>query len=312
MVRIKSYAKINLSLNITGREGGYHTLRSLAASIDLSDTIFLTRRKLSRVTMHGLGSEGIPPEKNNALRAAELFSERFGTDGADISIYKDIPMGAGLGGSSADAAGVLRGMRKLYGVGTDEELKELADALGSDTGYMLKGGYALLEGRGERVTPLPCAETLWLLLLLPREGVSTAECYRLYDEMPDADGGQTEHCVQALLSGRAEELGANLFNSLLAPASRLQPAVARALEEAKSFSPYGAGMTGSGSCVFALFENDAFCEWAKSRYRGACRALTAKTIVPKQTIAWKNPFRLSEEELREAGYTEVRDGRKID
>ena len=63
MVRIKSYAKINLSLNITGREGGYHTLRSLAASIDLSDTIFLTRRKLSRVTMHGLGSEGIPPEK---------------------------------------------------------------------------------------------------------------------------------------------------------------------------------------------------------------------------------------------------------
>lgn len=312
MVRIKSYAKINLSLNITGREGGYHMLKSVVASVDLSDTIFLSKRKLSRVAMHGLGSESIPPEKNNALRAAELFSERFGTAGADISVYKDIPMGAGLGGSSADAAGVLRGMQKLYGVGTDEELKELADALGSDTGYMLKGGYALLEGRGERVTPLSCDRTLWLLLLLPKEGVSTAECYRVYDEMPGADEGQTERCLQALLSGAEGELGESLFNSLLAPAAKIQPAVARALEEARSFSPCGASMTGSGSCVFALFENSAFCDWAKSRYRGKCRAVTVKTIVPKHMVAWKNPFRLSEEEVREAGYTEVRDGRKID
>ncbi|MGN1235507.1 MAG: 4-(cytidine 5'-diphospho)-2-C-methyl-D-erythritol kinase [Christensenellaceae bacterium] len=297
MIRVRSYAKINLSLNITGTAGGYHTLKSVVASVDLSDTILLSRRKdpLSRITMHGMGSESIPPERNLALRAAELYSRTFQTNGADITVWKDIPMGGGLGGSSADTAGVLVGMRKLYKKGSDEELKSLADSLGSDTGYMLKGGYALLEGRGERVTPLTSPKPLYLLLFLPKAGVSTPACYQKYDEMPDVDRGQTEACLAALTSGNVADMVC--YNSLTAPAAALSPLVKETLLEAQSFSPIAASMTGSGSCVFALFETRELCEWAKSRYRGASRTVVVKTIEPKQfDKILKNPFVLGEDE----------------
>mgnify|MGYP001623753385 FL=1 len=107
--KVRSWAKLNLSLNISGVSGGYHLLDSVVCSVDICDTVCAKARSdaLVNVYMHGLGSENIPPEKNNAVRAGEAFVAAFGTRGADIDIYKDIPLGAGLGGSSADAAGVL-------------------------------------------------------------------------------------------------------------------------------------------------------------------------------------------------------------
>lgn len=275
-------------------------MKSVVASIDLADTLLLSKRKHSRIAMHGMGSESIPPEKNNALKAAELYSRTFGTEGAEIVVYKDIPMGGGLGGSSADAAGVLKGMQKLYRLGTDAEIKALADSLGSDTGYLLKGGYALIEGRGEIVTPIEAKQALHLLLFLPDGEVSTPLCYRAYDGMPDADEGQTERVKEALSKGDLARLGESLYNSLTAPALTLNPNVAEALEEAKSFSPLGVSMSGSGSAVFALFENREFCEWAKSRYRGRCRLVVAKTLMPKEGKEWKTPFALSEEERNQS------------
>ena len=128
--KVRAYAKINLTLEILGRAGGYHLLDSLVASVDVFDEIKLKKRKgkLSSVWMQGMGSESIPPEKNNALKAAERYSELFGTDGADIKILKNIPIGAGMGGSSADVAGVLNGMQKLYNAATQEELESLAES----------------------------------------------------------------------------------------------------------------------------------------------------------------------------------------
>ena len=112
---VKSYAKVNLALNVTGCAGGYHLLDSVVASVDICDTVRAKPRKdaLVNVYMRGMGSEGIPPEGNNAVRAAEAFVRAFGTKGADIQIDKDIPIGAGLGGSSADAAGVLNALAKV-------------------------------------------------------------------------------------------------------------------------------------------------------------------------------------------------------
>ena len=151
--KVKSYAKINLSLNIAGTAGGYHLIDSAVCSIDIYDTVCAKPRRdaLVNVYMHGRGSESIPPEKNNAVKAGEAFVSAFGTRGADIEIFKDIPVGAGLGGSSADAAGVLNALAKLYKIDAPAELKALADGLGSDTGYMLRGGFARISGRGERV-----------------------------------------------------------------------------------------------------------------------------------------------------------------
>ena len=310
MVKIKSYAKINLTLEILGVEGGYHLLDSLAASVDMFDLIVLKKRKdkLSRVIMKGMDSESIPPEKNVALKAAELFSETFSTGGAEITVYKNIPIGAGMGGSSADAAGVLNGMAQLYGVTDREKLKVLADSLGSDTGYMLTGGFARMQGRGEKVTPLKIDQKLHFLLLCPNEGVSSKACYQKYDELPrtlEWKESATEALIAALRQNKVNEGGRYLMNDLFVPALHLNSAVETAKKEALSFSPLGATMTGSGSGVIALFETKELCEWAKSRYKGKSRAYVISTLTPdytktKKTIAFRNPFALSEEEIEEA------------
>ncbi len=302
-VRIKSYAKVNLTLEITGNEGGYHLLDSLVASVDIFDLIVLKKRKdkLSSVRMHGLGSESIPPENNNALKAAELFSQTFGTSGADITVYKNIPIGAGLGGSSADASGVLNGMAKLYGVTDETALGTLADRLGSDTKYMLRGGFARMQGRGNELTPFSCDEQYHFFMLLPASSVATGACYREYDCNPVRFGEEnaTEKAIDALLKKDINGLGRYLTNDLFPPAARLNQDVQKAFEEAKSFSPLGVVMTGSGSCVLALFETRELCEWAKSRYRGKFRTAVCKTLAPKEQKVWKNPFVLSREEIAE-------------
>lgn len=279
MVRVKACAKLNLTLSITGAQNGYHMIDSLVCSVDLFDLIVLKKRKDSQVTveMHGRGTELMPFEENNAVKAALLYIEKFKTCGADIKIYKNIPLGAGLGGSSADAAGVIRGMGRLYGIGSDKQLKELCDCLGSDTGYMYTGGYARLNGRGDKVQPIKSKLRLNFLLLTPKRGVSTAECYKKYDEcpalLPSADAA-----VAALLKEDKTKLGSLFCNSLYRPASMLNSDVKRAYEELLGFSPFGVNMTGSGSAVFALFETPELCAWAKSRYRGDFECIQLKTI----------------------------------
>lgn len=307
-VKIKSYAKINLTLEIQGVENGFHLLDSAVANIDICDTIYLKKKKgkYSNVIMHGQGSEHIPPEKNNALKAAEAFSAAFGTDGAEITVFKDIPIGAGLGGSSADICGVLNGMARLYGIEDREKVKALADTLGSDTGYMLNGGFARMQGRGERVTPIKTDMTLYLLVICPKSSVSAGACYQKYDELPHTLAwreSQTENCIRALLEKDVNGVGASLTNDLYVPALHVNDDVLTAYEQARSFSPLGACMSGSGSAVFALFETKELCMWAKSRYKGKFRVFTAKTIVPdytgtkKQKLGiWRSPYRLSEEE----------------
>lgn len=296
-VRIKSYAKINITLEITGVEKGYHMLDSLVGSVDIFDLVVLKKRKdtLCSVTMHGLGSETIPPENNIALIAGEKFSAKFGVTGVDITIYKNIPIGAGLGGSSADAAGVINGMAKLYNIEDKEALGALAEELGSDTRYMLDGGFARMQGRGERVQKLDLAQNFYMLMLCPKSAVSSGACYQRYDAITNgfATGMATENAIVALQNGDLDGLGKALQNDLFIPATSLNPDVQKAYEEALSFSPLGAVMTGSGSAVLALFETRELCEWAKSRYRGKFRAIVVKTVNPeKMNRGWKNPFTL--------------------
>ena len=298
-VKVKSYAKVNLTLDVVGTAGVYHLIDSLVASINLYDLVCVKKRKdnLISVSMHGMDSEGIPPEQNNAFRAGETFVRRFSTKGADITVYKNIPIGAGLGGSSADAAGVLSGLARLYGADDERALCEIADSLGSDTRYMLNGGYCRMQGRGEKLTPLPEPERpLNLFLICPRTPVSAGACYKAFDE-GEKIAPSTENCLGAFLKGDAEGLGRGLSNALYPAAARLNEDVETALEEARSFSPLGACMTGSGSGVFALFETAELCDWARSRYRGKFRTYTVKTVVPKEKKkSFRSPFALTDEE----------------
>lgn len=298
-VKVKAYAKLNLTLDVLGTENGYHLIDSLAVTVDLFDKIVVKKRKdsLISVTMHGMDSEGIPPEQNNAQKAGEYFVSKFGTTGADITVYKNIPIGGGLGGSSADAAGVLNALAGLYDVTDKQALKALADSLGSDTGYLLTGGFARMRGRGEIVESLGVVPKLNFLLLCPKSGVRAAECYSLCDQYPKTEP-HTDRALELLKTGNAEWASKLFVNDLYAAAKALNPEVEKAMLELKTFSPWSASMTGSGSAVFALFETRELCEWAKSRYRGKFRAYVLKTVeVNRRKI--KNPFVLSDEEINE-------------
>lgn len=299
--KVRSWAKLNLSLNISGVSGGYHLLDSVVCSVDICDTVCAKARRdtLVNVYMHGMGSESIPPEKNNAVKAGEAFVAAFGTRGADIDIYKDIPLGAGLGGSSADAAGVLNAMAKLYKVEDFAALKALADRLGSDTGYMLRGGFARLSGRGEKVEPLASPRQYHMLLFLPEEPVSTPVCYQKYDECPDPLRADSARLAAALAAGDFSGVAQNVYNALGAPACFLNAGTAEALSAAEAFSPAACAVTGSGSAVFALFESEELCRWAKSRYKGKIKTRVVKTLVPSGTRGprLRNPFVLGEEEI---------------
>jgi len=283
-VRVKSYAKINLTLDVLGASGGYHNIDSAVASIDLFDEVCVKARNDFNVSiaMHGEGSEAIPQGKNNAVKAAKLFITKFACRGADITIYKNIPMGAGLGGSSADVAGVLLALSSLYGVEEPYAIKDIADDIGSDCAYMLKGGFARMCGRGEKVFPVASPLKLNVGILLPPLGVSTGECYNLSDSLikpPNA----TQKAMQAIVCGDKEGLCSSLSNGLTAAAIKLNPDVAVAIEELKAFYPLGVNMTGSGSGVYAIFENESFVRYAQSRYRGKFRFIQAKTQAVRRT-----------------------------
>ena len=278
-VRVKSYAKLNLTLNITGVKDGYHLLDSVVTTVDLYDAIVIKKRKDKQVTitMHGQGSEAIFFEENNAVRAAKAFIGAYATCGCDIKVYKNIPLGLGMGGSSADAAGVLNGLSKLYGVNDTAGLKLLADSVGSDTRYMLSGGYARLFGRGDEVMPIESSLKLNFLLLAPKEGVSTALCYKTFDSLSKL-GGDSESAQEAI--EKEDKYSLKLNNALFPAAKTLSSEVGEAYEELKSFDPLAVNMTGSGSGVYALFENEQFCQYAKSRYTGKFTPYILKTYLP--------------------------------
>lgn len=299
--RVNAYAKLNLTLDIVGEEDGFHMLDSLVVSVDLSDRIVARKRAdgHSSVAMHGMGSESIPPEKNNALFAAERFSKAFKTTGADLTIYKNIPMGAGMGGSSADAAGVLLAMAKLYGVKNRDALAALAEELGSDVKFQLSGGFARMRGRGEDLAFFGEVPAMWFFAVCPAEGVGSGACYAEFDRQGKTFPPRTGRAIEGLGSGNLD-WGARLFgNHLTEAAIAIDPEIGEILKTLRAFSPIGAAMTGSGSAVFAAFPTLELAQWAKSRYRGRHRAYVLRAIDPKRIKSWRNPYVLGEDEGQE-------------
>lgn len=281
-VRLNAYAKVNLTLDVVGTEGGYHMLDTLVTTIGLCDRIVAYRRRdrVFSVRMHGMGSERIPPSRNNAQTAAERFGAAFGTGGAEILIYKKIPVGGGFGGSSADAAGVLRALAALYGISDMGALKCIADGLGSDTGYLLTGGFARLGGRGDRVMPLGALPKLYLLAACPPRGVSTPKCFQMYDAQGRTYPPQTEPVLAALASGDATGAAALFSNALCDAASACNPSVAAVLRSLRALSPSGVSMTGSGSACYAVFATAADADAARRRMNGGFRLIRTETIGP--------------------------------
>ena len=281
--KIKAYAKINLSLLVTGEATGFHNLDSVVTTIDLFDTITVSKRKDDKINviMRGIGEDVIFGTNNNAYKAALLFKETFKTKGMDIKIVKNIPLAGGLGGSSADVAGVLNVLKKVFDI--DADVKPLADKLGSDSGYLLSGGFARISGRGDIVQPIDTKAEFWVLLVFSETGVNTADCFKKYDEM---QGGNclldNQKLTQAITLGDVVEISKYVGNDLSAPACALCSELDKNLKALKDLSPLCASVSGSGATCFALFETKELTLWAAEKMKRAGYDVeVVKTVKPK-------------------------------
>ena len=279
-ISVNAYAKVNFTLDILGRTGGYHRLDSLVCTVGLSDSVTAVRRADGRcfVAIEGLDAEALP-RANKPVRAAEAFFYAFGGGGAEIRIVRSVPVGAGLGSSSADAAGVLKALALLYGIADMGAVKRIADTLGSDTGYLLTGGWARMTGRGEQIEPLADMPPLWLLLVLPHTGMDTAACFAEYDRRGESFSPCTQESIDRLRAGR---LSPKCFSNALTQAACARNAdIARALETVHAVSAYGGGMTGSGSACYAVFAEEAACLAARASCPKDMTALCVPTVPQK-------------------------------
>jgi 4-diphosphocytidyl-2-C-methyl-D-erythritol kinase len=253
-IKLKIPAKINLTLDVCGRERSYHKINSLVTSIDVYDTITVKKRKDGVVTLREKGLlAGCSVVDNNAFKAAKLFMQTFHTTGVDITIEKHIPVAGGLGGSSADVAGVLIAMNHLYKVGG--ALKPLAEKISSDGGYMLHGGYCLLRGRGEQIEKLDLSTKLYAIIVTDKQGMTAKEAYKIYDDLDLHDFECTDDAVMLLKKGDVSEFCKiaknDLYNATITKIPELKDTIAKLIEA----DAMTALMSGSGASCYGIYTN---------------------------------------------------------
>lgn len=251
-------AKINLHLEILGqRRDGFHELRTLFQSIDLFDRLTAEEAPPGEVTLEVVPRDAVESDGGNfVLRAARLLAEEVGVStGTRLILRKNIPVGGGLGGGSADAAAALVLLDRLWGCNLDGlRLHRLAATLGSDVPFFLHGGLALGIGRGDEVFPLPDEVEVATVVVVPDVRVSTAEAYSSYDEQ------LTSHRQKGNLYAFAAGLRGKLdwramTNELEEVVVRSWPDVGEGLQMLRSSSPLHASLSGSGAASYAVFDD---------------------------------------------------------
>jgi len=255
VVRETCRAKLNLFLDVVGRRpDGYHELVTVFHEIELADDVIVTA---TPGVAGGLSFSVDPPSPdvpsdatNLALRAAFALWEAAGTPcGLDVVLTKRIPVGGGLGGGSADAAGALRAVNAALALGrTAADLRAVAAKLGSDVPFLVEGGSALARGRGEVMEPLP-SWPVEFLLLVPAFPLATAAVYKALprDLPPPRD---PEPTVRALAAGDAAALGRVCENALFEGARRVDPRLDEVMAAARAVLGPRVHLTGSGSTCF--------------------------------------------------------------
>ncbi len=281
-MRIKARAKINWTLDILGqREDGYHLMDMLMQSVTLADTITLTPASELSITTGGYPK--LPAnERNLAYRAALALQEATGCrKGAAIHVEKRIPVGAGMGGGSADAAGVLAGLNQLWATGLDQaQLEAIGLTLGADVPFCLRGGLTRTTGIGETIVSLPCARHYDLVIIQPCRGLSTGAVFTAYHEKEAIPRPATDDAQRALENGDATLLSSSLGNVLQAVSQEMRPPIGDAIAALKKHGALTALMTGSGSAVFGVFEDEEAARaaarslrprWASTFYCRTCQ-----------------------------------------
>ncbi len=283
-VATRAPAKLNLTLDILGRRpDGYHDLRSLVIGVGLCDEVSCASQPAPGISIE-CSDPSLSDRSNLAVIAAELLGKMCGIDsGMLIRIEKRIPIGAGLGGGSSDAAATLRLCNKLWRTGrSDAELAAIGACVGSDVPLFFSMPSAVIEGRGERTRSVSMNWSGWALLIFPRFSVATADVYRAWRR---EDAGSSEADPQALCRAtNAEQLTPLLSNQLEPAVFRVCPALAGlrgAIEDGADLRPLR--VSGSGSTLYRLFDDQESARDAARRIQDRTFVSTFIAQAPLQT-----------------------------
>jgi 4-diphosphocytidyl-2-C-methyl-D-erythritol kinase len=277
----RAHAKVNLDLRVLGtRADGFHELRTVFQTIELHDTLTITDRPGAFAVKCRM--PGVPLDDTNLVsRAAAALWKALGRAGEprDITVAVDkvIPMQAGLGGGSADAAAMLVGLARLWGGVPVTLLREVASGIGADVAFFLSGGTALGLGRGEEIYPLVDLPPHWIVIVHPPFGVSTAEAYAWYDD--DRTEGLKETRELQILPVPWPTRAAQMINDLEPPVVRRHPEITAVKVSLREAGAVASAMSGSGSAVFGLFRGRAAAARAlKALSKGGNRAILTRTL----------------------------------
>lgn len=288
MIYERASAKINLFLHVgTKREDGFHPLQSLAVFTDLGDALAIEPASDLSLKIDGPFARGLDGEGDNlVLRAARAL----GSQGAKLTLTKNLPVASGIGGGSADAAAALRGLNALWSSGKDNAaLCEIAAALGSDVPVCVLSAPSFMEGRGEILRAPDSMPRLPMLLVNPRVAVPTRDVFAALKERSGAD--------MVLPRGRFRDTADLLRflettrNDLEAPALRIQPVIGEVLTAISALpGALFTRMSGSGATCFGIFADDACCARAAHILNGAAPGWwVAPTFVPQTGLAPEVP-----------------------
>ena len=270
---MRARGKINWTLEVLGtREDGYHELDMLMESVSLCDLLTLESDEKLTLSVAHHGESFVPgDERNLVMKAAGVLQAATGcTKGARIHLRKYIPVAAGMGGGSSDAAAALVGLNHLWGTGLSrQELESLAVRVGADVPFCIGGGLQRVQGIGERLIPLAAREKMHLVAFQPCRGLSTWEVFSSVgtDECPRPDNDRAQ---AARLAGNPQELAKTLQNMLEPVSRRMRPQMEEGLQKLLKSGALVARLTGSGSVIYGLYPSSRSAKLAGQLLEESC------------------------------------------
>ncbi len=257
-MKVKARAKINLSLDIVDkRADGYHELDTIFSEIELCDYITIEKTASKNIEIECSDKTLSCGEDNLVYKAAGLLMDEFQAEcGLSIYIEKNIPMGAGLGGGSSDAAAVLKALNEMLALGlSDEELRKRAVLLGADVPFFISGGTVRAKGIGDIIEPLEDIKLPPMIVVKPDVSVPTAFAYKAFDSYSSKFHPDIESLVRALEANDIYGIFKFVGNSFEGPVFEAYKQIPKIKERLLELGAGACVMTGSGSALFALFEN---------------------------------------------------------
>ncbi|MBP5426335.1 MAG: 4-(cytidine 5'-diphospho)-2-C-methyl-D-erythritol kinase [Clostridiales bacterium] len=281
-IELTAYAKINFAIDLLGkRVDGYNDVKMIMQTIDLSDKVYIEKIDTGIEVVSDIKIVS-SSDKNIAYKAAEHMIKRYNIkSGVKIEIKKGIPISAGLGGGSADAAAVIIGMNKLFDLGlNDKELRALGKELGADVPFCIMRNTALAQGIGERLIPLPDIVDMDLIIIKPCFGVSTKEVYESFDYNEPKRRPDFEILIDAISKRDILGIAKNMANVLESVTEKNFPVIADIKDRLIKNRALGAMMSGSGPSVFGIFESSSVAQAAYKAManKGDYHCYLAKTV----------------------------------